>query len=125
MLDIGLQNKACIKNLLMVTSQEQLPPFKSSSDSRNCHFTEYLFHLRLIKLSTLHVCLGEICTLDSRLAMFWEETVLLAFCLLCFDCGAITLSASFCPFGVLERKVLGHYIDSRSVLLFLLSYCSC
>ena len=44
--------------------------------------------------------------------LFWEETVLLAFCLLRFDCGAVTLSAPFFPFGVLERKVLGNCIDS-------------
>ena len=61
---------------------------------------------------SLHVCLGEIFTLDSRLAIFGEETVLLAFCLWCFDCGAVTLSASFFPFGVFERKLLGSCIDS-------------
>ena len=59
---------------------------------------------------SLHACLGEIFILDSRLAIFREETVLLAFCLQCFDCGAITVSASFFPFGVLELKVLGNCI---------------
>ena len=29
-----------------------------------------------------------------------------------FDCGAVTLSASFFPFGVLERNMLGNCIDS-------------
>ena len=61
---------------------------------------------------SLHVCLGEIFILDSSLAIFWEETIFLAFCLQCFDCGAITLSASFFHSGVLERKVLGNCIDS-------------
>ena len=60
----------------------------------------------------LHVCLGAIFILDSRFAIFFEETVLLAFCLQCSDCSAVTLSASFFPFGVLERKVLGICIDS-------------
>ena len=57
-----------------------------------------------------HLCLDAIVILDSRLAIFGEETVRLAFCLSSFDCGAVTLSASF--FGVLERKVLGNCIDS-------------
>ena len=61
---------------------------------------------------SLHVCLGEIFILDSRLAIFLEETVLLAFCLQWFYCGAVTLSASFFPFNVLERKVLGNCTDS-------------
>ena len=60
----------------------------------------------------LHVCPGEIFILDSRLAIFWGKTVLLAFCLQCFDCGAVASSASFFSFGVLERKVLGNCIDS-------------
>ena len=50
---------------------------------------------------SLHVCLGAFFFffffLDSRLAIFWDETLLLAFCLWCFDCGAVTLSASFFP----------------------------
>ena len=33
------------------------------------------------------------------------ETILLVFFLLCFDCGSVTLNASFFPFGVLVRKV--------------------
>ena len=40
-----------------------------------------------------------------------------------FDCGAVTLSASFFPFGVLERKVLGSCIDFRSLPSFLFIYC--
>ena len=51
--------------------------------------------------------------------MFWEETVILDFCLLGFDCGAVTLSASFFPSGVLEGKVLGNCIDSWSLPSFL------
>ena len=62
---------------------------------------------------SLHVCHGD-------LFLFWiavwpfclEESVRLAFCLWCFDCGAVTLSASFFPFGVLKLKVLGNCIDS-------------
>ena len=34
------------------------------------------------------------------------------------DCAAVTLSASFFPFGVLERKVLGNCIDSWSLPSF-------
>ena len=51
-----------------------------------------------------------------------KETVLLAFCLLCFDYGAVALSASFFffPFGVLERKVVGNCIDSWLLPSFLL-----
>ena len=61
---------------------------------------------------TLHVCLGKNFTLDSRLANICEETVLSALCLWCFDWGAVTLSASYFPCGVLERRVLGICIDS-------------
>ena len=68
---------------------------------------------------SLHVCLGEMFILESRLAIFREETVLLAFCLSSFECGAVTLSASFFPFGILERKVLGNCIDSLSLPSFL------
>ena len=51
---------------------------------------------------------------------FEEENVLLAFCLSeCFDCGVVTLNASFFLFGVLERKVLGNCTDSYSLLSFL------
>ena len=53
------------------------------------------------------VCLGEFFILDSRLAMFWDETVFFGFLLVVFR-----LSASFFSFGVLERKVLGNCIDS-------------
>ena len=53
---------------------------------------------------SLHVCPDESFILDSRLANFWEETVLLAFCLYCFDCGADALSASFFLFGVLDGR---------------------
>ena len=49
--------------------------------------------------------------IDSRFVLFLEETVILAFCLQYFDCGAVTVSASFFPFGVLERKLLGNCID--------------
>ena len=41
---------------------------------------------------------------DSRLADFWERNCPLAFCLKCFDCGAVALSASFFPFGFLDEK---------------------
>ena len=63
---------------------------------------------------SLHVCLGDIFfILDKGLASFCvKETVLLAFCLWCFDCGVVALSASFLYFGVFERKVLGNCIDS-------------
>ena len=61
---------------------------------------------------SLHVCIAESFILDSCLAIFFlEETVLLVFCLLCIDCGVVTLSASFFPFGVLELKVLGNCIS--------------
>ena len=52
----------------------------------------------------LHKCPGENFILDSRLVIFffWKGTVLLAFCLYCFDCGAVALSASVFPFGVLD-----------------------
>ena len=43
--------------------------------------------------------------------IFGKKTVLLAFCLYCFDCGAVALSAFFFPFGVLEEKVLGICTD--------------
>ena len=49
--------------------------------------------------------------LDSRLVNYRKETVLSAFCLLCFDCGAVALSVSFFYFGVLERKMLGYCIN--------------
>ena len=32
-------------------------------------------------------------------------TVLSAFCLSCFDCGAVALSASFFPFGILDGRL--------------------
>ena len=35
---------------------------------------------------------------------FGKETVLLAFRLYCFNYGAVALSASFFPFGVLDRR---------------------
>ena len=54
---------------------------------------------------SLHVCLGANFILDSPLAISGEENVVLAFCLYCFVCGAVTLNASFFPFGVLKRKV--------------------
>ena len=41
---------------------------------------------------------------NSRLAIFEEDTVLLAFCLQCFDCGAVTFSASFFPFWCLGKE---------------------
>ena len=50
--------------------------------------------------------------MDSCLAFFGDETVLLAVCLKCFDCDAVTLSAFFFRFGALERKVLGICIHS-------------
>ena len=36
--------------------------------------------------------------------IFGKVTVLLAFCLWCFDCDAVALSASFFPFGILDGK---------------------
>ena len=66
---------------------------------------------------SLHVCPGEIFILDSRLANFGKETVLLAFCLQCFHCGAVALSASFFPFGVLEEGVRYLYRFLTIVLL--------
>ena len=36
-----------------------------------------------------------------------------------FDCGAVTLSAFFFPFGVLERKMLGNCVESWSLPSFL------
>ena len=36
-------------------------------------------------------------SLGSHLAIFFKETVLLAFCLSCFDCDAVALSVSFFP----------------------------
>ena len=59
-----------------------------------------------------HVCPGDFFFffffffffLDSRLAIFGKEIVLLAFCLECFDCGAIALNVFFFPFGVLDRR---------------------
>ena len=59
---------------------------------------------------SLHVCYGDF-FFDSRLAIFWEETVLLDFCLQFSDCGAVTLNASFFPTDVLERRVLCNCID--------------
>ena len=63
---------------------------------------------------SLHVCLGEVCILDSRLAIFFAGKKLSFWLSACSDfyCGAVTLSASFFPFGVYERKVLGNCIDS-------------
>ena len=43
----------------------------------------------------------------------------LNFSLTFFDCGAAAFSASFFPFGVLERKVIGNCIDSWSLPSFL------
>ena len=66
----------------------------------------------IYRCMSLQLCLGEIFILDSCLAIFGEENVLLAFCLWCVDCGAITFSASFFPFDVLERTELGYCNDS-------------
>ena len=52
----------------------------------------------------LHVYSGKICIINGRLANFGKETVLLAFCLQCFDCGAVAFSAAFIPFGVLNGR---------------------
>ena len=52
----------------------------------------------------LHVCRGEIFILDSRLAKFGKKSVLLAFCLQCFDCGVVVLNTYFFLFGDLDRR---------------------
>ena len=51
-----------------------------------------------------HVCLGEMFILDSCLANSWERNCPFGFCLYCFDCGTVALSASFFPFGVLDGR---------------------
>ena len=60
--------------------------------------------LLFLSLYVLHVCPGEIFILDSCLANVGKETVLLAFCLQCFDCGAIAFSVPFFPFGILDGR---------------------
>ena len=47
----------------------------------------------------------------------WKELVLLTFCLLCFDCGAVALSASFFPFRVLDGRYRFLIIAFLSTLL--------
>ena len=82
-------------------------PFRGVASAVVCRFCRYV---------SLRVCLGVVFVLDGHLAIFFffflEEAVLLAFSLWCFDCCAVTLTASFFPFGVLERKVLGNCICS-------------
>ena len=62
---------------------------------------------------SLHVCLGESFILDSRLAIFffffWKK---LSFWLSVCSVVPLLLTASFFPFAVLERKVLGNSTDS-------------
>ena len=41
-------------------------------------------------------------------AVLGKKLSFLAFCLQCFDCGAVALSASFFPFGVLDQKLLSN-----------------
>ena len=54
---------------------------------------------------SLHVGPGEIYILDNLLADFsGKETILLAFCLYGFDCGAVAFSASLFPFGVFDGR---------------------
>ena len=65
----------------------------------------------------LHICLGDILFIADW-TFFFEESVLLVFCLQCFDCDVVTLSASFFPLGILERKALGNCIDFWSLLPF-------
>ena len=62
--------------------------------------------------------------LDSRLAILGvgAGNCPFGFALAVFYCGAVTLSASFFPFGVLERKVLGNCIDSWSLPSFLFQF---
>ena len=52
----------------------------------------------------LHISPSAYFILDRRLANFGKETVLLSFCMQCFDCGAFALNVSFFPFGVLGGR---------------------
>ena len=52
----------------------------------------------------MHVFPGAFFIILEAVWPFWKETVLLAFCLKSFDCGAVTLSVSFFPFGVLDGR---------------------
>ena len=70
------------------------------------------------------VCLGDFFfILDSHLAIFGERNCPFGFLLVVFLflCGAVALSASFFPFGVLYLSclVLGNCIDSGSLPSFL------
>ena len=47
-----------------------------------------------------HVCVGK----RFDLANFWEIICPFGFLLVVFDCGAVTLSASFFSFGVLDGR---------------------
>ena len=62
---------------------------------------------------SLHVCLGEIFILDTRLAMFGKKlSFWLSACSVLIVVPLLYVSASFFPFVVLERKVFGNCIDS-------------
>ena len=51
---------------------------------------------------SLHVYPVKIFKSDSRSPNLGQESVLLAFCLWCFDCGAVAFSVSYFSFGVLD-----------------------
>ena len=55
-------------------------------------------------MSLQHVRHGEIFILDSRLANSRERNCPFGFLLVVFDCGAVALSDSFFPFGVLNGR---------------------
>ena len=60
--------------------------------------------IEVLVLLFLSLCVSA-CILDSGFGQeTWKETDLLAFCLKCFNCGAVNLSVFFFPVGVLERK---------------------
>ena len=56
--------------------------------------------------------------------VFVKESVLLAFCLWSFDCGAVALSTSFFPFGVLDGRCWVILLIPNHCIFFYFSFVS-
>ena len=64
-------------------------------------------------------CFGAFFILDSHLSIIGEDTVLFSACSVLIVVPSLKVRHFF-PFGVLERKVLGHSIDPDHCLSFYL-----
>ena len=62
-----------------------------------------MFTISVIVCLCMYVLVKVLCWI-AVWPIFGKEIVLLAFCLLCFDCDAVALSASVFPFGVLDGR---------------------